>query len=111
MSYGIDLNLWSGFLGMSQFQKDFGKYDSSTDTYYLPTTWQSVASGTPTAGIAIGALLAGYIGSRWGRVRSLLIAAGIAIVGILLQTTAISSFWQLVVGRIVNAFSMGIICK
>lgn len=111
MSYGIDLNLWSGFLGMPQFQKDFGVYEASTDTYYLPTTWTSVASGTPTAGIAIGALLAGYIGSRLGRVKSLWIAAGIAIVGILLQTTAISSFWQLVVGRIVNAFSMGIICK
>lgn len=111
MSYGIDLNLWSGFLGMSQFQKDFGKYDSMADTYYLPTTWQSIASGTPIAGIAVGALLAGFIGSRLGRVKSLWIAAGIAIAGILLQSTAMTSFWQLVVGRIVNAFSMGIICK
>ncbi|KAF2161652.1 hypothetical protein M409DRAFT_28048 [Zasmidium cellare ATCC 36951] len=47
MSYGLDLNYWSGFLGMPQFQHDFGIYSPTTQTYTIPTTWQSIASGTP----------------------------------------------------------------
>lgn len=111
MSYGLDLNYWSGFLGMAQFQRDFGRFDPTTKTYIIPTTWQSVASGTPTAAIACGTLLAGYMGNKLGRIRSFWIAAGIAIVGILIQTTAVASFWQILVGRIVNGLSMGVICK
>lgn len=111
MSYGLDLNYWSGFLGMAQFQKDFGRFDEATKTYIIPTTWQSVASGTPTAAIACGTLLAGYMGNRLGRIKSFWIAASIGIVGILIQASAISSFWQVLMGRIVNGISMGIICK
>lgn len=111
MSYGIDLNYWSGFLGMSQFQHDFGRFDPLTNTYTIPTTWQSIASGTPTAAIACGTLVAGYLGNRYGRIRSFWIAACVAIVGILIQATAMTSFWQVLAGRIVNGVSMGVICK
>lgn len=111
MSYGLDLNYWSGFLGMPQFQHDFGIYSPTTQTYTIPTTWQSIASGTPTAAIACGTLVAGYMGNRWGRIRSFWIAACVAIVGILIQASAIGSFWQVLVGRIVNGGSMGVICK
>lgn len=111
MSYGIDLNYWSGLLGMAQFQKDFGVFDADTQAWTIPATWQSVGSGTPTAGIACGTLIAGYIGNKWGRIKAFWVAAGIGLVGILIQATSMHSFWQLVVGRIVNALSMGIICK
>lgn len=111
MSYGLDLNYWSGLLGMSQFHTDFGVFNEATGAWEIPATWQSVGSGTPTAGIAIGALLAGHIGNRWGRIKALWVAAGIGIVGILIQATSTHSYWQLIVGRVVNALSMGIICK
>lgn len=111
MSYGLDLNYWSGLLGMPQFQHDFGVFDSALQTWKIPASWQSVGSGTPTAGIACGALLAGYLGNRWGRIRAFWTAAGIGLVGILIQATSVRSYWQLVGGRIVNALSMGIICK
>ncbi|CAK3868345.1 Major facilitator superfamily domain, general substrate transporter [Lecanosticta acicola] len=119
MSYGIDLNYWSGLLGLAQFQKDFGVYDASTQSWIIPTVWQSVGSGTPTAGIAVGTLIAGWLGNRFGRIKAFWVAAGIALVGILVQSTAgvgegrggERGYWQLIVGRIVNALSMGIICN
>ena len=120
MSYGLDLNYWSGLLGMSQFQKDFGRIDPLTNSYSIPAVWQSVGSGTPTAGIAVGTLIASFLGNRFGRIKALWFAAGLAIVGILIQSTAgvgltasggEKAYWQLVGGRIVNALSMGVICK
>ncbi|KAF7185541.1 Major facilitator-type transporter ecdD [Pseudocercospora fuligena] len=111
MSYGLDLNYWSGLLGMKQFQKDFGVFDTETQAWEIPATWQSIGSGTPTAGIAIGTLIAGYVGNKFGRIKAFWFAAAIALVGILIQATSMSNYWQLVVGRIVNALSMGIICN
>lgn len=67
MSYGLDLNYWSGLLGMQQFQKDFGVFNVTTKAWEIPVTWQSIGSGTPTAGIAIGTLIAGFVGNRFGK--------------------------------------------
>lgn len=96
--------------GMGQFKKDFGRIDPATGEYAIPTTWQSVGSGTPSAGIAIGCLLSASISKHLGRKRTFLILAVVALVGILIQVTA-KSFWQLFAGRMVNSLSMGIICS
>lgn len=111
ISFGIDNNFWSGFLGMSQFKKDFGVWDDTSGEWIIPSTWQSIATGTPTAGMAVGCLISGFVGQRLGRIRSFLLAAVIAIVGILIQATSFHAFWQLMAGRIINSISMGIICK
>lgn len=106
-----DFNYWSGFLGMAQFHKDFGVWDSALGEWTIPSTWQSIATGTPQAALAVGCVISGSIGNKVGRVKALWVAAGIAIVGILLQATSFHSYWQFTVGRVVNSVSMGIICK
>jgi len=111
ISFGIDNNFWSGFLGMTQFKKDFGVWDDASSEWIIPSTWQSIATGTPTAGLAVGTLISGLIGHRLGRIRSFFIAGAIGIIGILIQATSFHTFWQLMVGRIINSLSMGIICK
>ncbi|KAL3463482.1 hypothetical protein BJX64DRAFT_287231 [Aspergillus heterothallicus] len=111
MGFGMDYNYWSGFLGMTQFKKDFGVYNAATDKWYIPSTWQSVATGTPTAGLAMGALVSGCIGNRIGRVKTFFVSGVIGLVGILIQACSFGSYWQLMVGRIVNAVSLGIVCN
>lgn len=96
---------------MAQFKKDFGIYDEALGEWIIPSTWQSIATGTPTAGLAAGALLAGLIGNALGRVKTFLVAAIIGAIGILIQTVSFGNYWQLMAGRIVNAVSLGIICK
>lgn len=110
-AFGWDLNYWGGLLGMSQFQKDFGVFNKSTGEWEIPSSWQSAGSGGPTAGMAIGCLVAGLIGNKLGRIRSFYISIAIAIVGVLIQSCSFGNYWQLMVGRIVNAISMGIVCK
>lgn len=109
--YGWDNCYWSGFLGMSQFAKDFGVYDASSGEYTIPASWQSVGSGAPIAGVALGCLISGLVGQRIGRIKTFYVAAIIAIVGILIQVCSFKHFWQLMVGRIVNSVSMGLVCK
>ncbi|KAL3475235.1 general substrate transporter [Aspergillus californicus] len=107
----LDYNYWSGFLGMDRFHQDFGVYNDATGEWYIPSTWQSAATGTPTAGLAMGALVSGFIGNRIGRVKTFLVASVIGFAGILIQCCSFGSFWQLMVGRIVNAVSLGIVCN
>ncbi|KAL2782665.1 general substrate transporter [Aspergillus keveii] len=107
----LDFNYWSGLLGMEQFKKDFGVWDTATESWIIPSSWQSIATGTPHAGLAVGCLLAGLFGNYYGRVKSISIAAVIALIGILIQASSIRSYWQIMVGRIINSISMGVICK
>lgn len=95
---------------MKKFAEDFGYYDPSTSSWAIPTTWQSVGSGTPAAGVAIGCLVSQPLSQSFGRKRCFLILSALALVGILVQVTAFN-YWQILVGRIVNSISMGIICK
>lgn len=91
--FGWDNCYWSGFLGMKQFAKDFGVLDAATGAHSIPASWQSAGSGAPIAGIAIGCLLSGFVGHKYGRIKTFLLAAVIAVVGILIQVTAIGRFW------------------
>jgi len=95
---------------MDQFKKDFGRIDSITGEYAIPTTWQSAGSGTPLAGVAIGCLMSAPISKHLGRKKIFMLLSIIALVGILIQVTA-KNFWQIIGGRIVNSLSMGMIAS
>lgn len=118
-------------MALQKFADQFGRVNAGSGTYVIPTVWQSVGSGTPLAGVALGCLLAARktsvqdvmpsmffanrllkaLGARLGRKVCFRIIAAIATVGVLLQATAINNYWQIIGGRIVNSISMGIICK
>lgn len=98
-------------LGLTKFKEDFGVYDEDLGEYKLPTSWESAGTGPPIAGLAIGALLSGFVGSRIGRIRSFQLATIIAIVGITIQCTAISSYWQITVGRVITSTALGIMAN
>jgi SP family sugar:H+ symporter-like MFS transporter len=98
-------------LGMSQFQKDFGVFNPETAKWAIPSTWQSVGSGPPTAGVAVGCLIAGAVGNWLGRLNTFRLASTISILGVLIEATAISSYWQIVAGRIIVGLSLGILAN
>lgn len=107
----IDFGYWSGVLGMEQFAKVFGTYNASEDNYHIPSSWKSAGSGLPMAGLAMGALLSGFVGRPLGRVRTLQLSYVIALVGVVIQSTAVTSYWQITVGRIITAVALGILAN
>ena len=58
-------------------------------------------SGTGSAGIIIGCLVAPWLCSNLRRKPTLLVMAGMSPVGVVVEASAVISFWQLVVGHIV----------
>ncbi|KAH8884126.1 putative transporter [Thozetella sp. PMI_491] len=111
MSFGIDYNYWSGLLGMDKFKKDFGVYSPESDSYILPASWQSAGSGAPIAGLACGALISGFVGNAIGRVKTFQFSSVISVIGIIIQSSAMTSYWQIVVGRVINSLALGVLAN
>lgn len=106
-NFGVDLTWWSSALETQQFKDKYGQSPRFGQPKIIPSTWQSIGSGTPTAALACGNILGGFINAKIGRRMSIVVLAVVAIIGIILQVS-IESFWGVIAGRIVNGISMGI---
>ncbi|KAM0541014.1 hypothetical protein ACHAPJ_013414, partial [Fusarium lateritium] len=108
MGFGFDNGWWGGALGLEQFKKKYGYYDSHLGTYIIPSEKLSVGTGTGSAGIIIGCIIAPIVTSRLGRKKSFLVLSFLMTVGVVLEASALTSFWQLVVGRIIVYSGIGL---
>ncbi|WYZ43751.1 hypothetical protein EsH8_VII_000187 [Colletotrichum jinshuiense] len=111
LGFGADYGFWSGMLGMKEFKKAFGVFDPETNSWSIPSTWQSVGSAPPTAGLAIGALISGFVGNKYGRLNTFRGSSVVSIIGILIQSATIDSYWQIVAGRIINSLALGVLAN
>ena len=109
MGFGFDNGWWGGALGLSEFQKKYGSYDKSLGRYAIPSDKTSVGTGTGSAGIILGCVIAPWVTSRLGRKKAFLVLSCLMLVGITLEASAITSYWQLVVGRIMVYSGMGLV--
>lgn len=105
-NFGYDNNWWAGVIGQQAFIDDYGRKNGDGEHRTLPSSWLSAASGTPLAGWIIGCLLAGYLTRSIGRKWTIVVVCVIAIVGMVIQCVVLN-YWVLTVGRLINAFSMG----
>lgn len=108
LGFGFDNSWWGGALGLSPFAQKYGHWDSSINDYSIPAEKQSAGTGTGSAGIILGCLIAPKLCETFGRKPALLVMAGLLSVGIVLEASAVTSFWQLVVGRIVVYSGIGL---
>ncbi|KAE8450141.1 hypothetical protein EG329_006922 [Mollisiaceae sp. DMI_Dod_QoI] len=96
-----DIGSIGGIIVMEAFLK---KYNIT------PATTASLTSNivsTLQAGCFFGSLIAYYVADRWGRKPSLLIAAGVTILGIIIQSSSDGHISALYVGRLVSGFGVG----
>ncbi|KAK1700188.1 general substrate transporter [Colletotrichum godetiae] len=108
MGFGFDNGWWGGALGLSQFQRKYGAYDDELGRYAIPAEKTSVGTSTGSAGIIIGCIMAPLATSRLGRKKSFLVISALMGTGVVLESSAVTSFWQLVVGRILVYAGMGL---
>ncbi|CAI7676568.1 unnamed protein product [Penicillium pancosmium] len=101
MGFGFDNGWWGGALGLSEFQHKYGAYNPDLDQWAIPPDKTSVGTETGSAGIILGCILAPIITSRLGRKMGFMALSCLTIVGIILEASAVSSFLQLAVGRII----------
>ncbi|PIG87430.1 high-affinity glucose transporter, partial [Aspergillus arachidicola] len=108
LGFGFDNGWWGGALGLSQFQQKYGEYDDSLGHFVIPSQKTSVGTGTGSAGIILGCIIAPVVASKLGRRNSFLVLSLLMLIGITLEASAVTSFWQLVVGRIVVYSGIGL---
>lgn len=101
LGYGFDNAWWGSALGLSQFAEKYGVYSDKEQDYIIPSALASAGTGTGSAGLILGCLIAPGLCEKLGRKKSLLVLSAILYTGIILESTAVTSFWQLVVGRII----------
>ncbi|GJC97784.1 monosaccharide transporter [Colletotrichum higginsianum] len=108
LGFGFDNGWWGGALGLSEFQRKYGAFDAELGRYVIPSDKLSVGTGTGSAGIIIGCVIAPIVTSKLGRKMAFMIMSALMTTGIVIEATALTSFRQLVVGRIVVYSSIGL---
>ncbi|KAH8427000.1 uncharacterized protein LDX57_004721 [Aspergillus melleus] len=88
--------------------RKYGAYDADRDQWAIPSDKTSVGTGTGSAGIILGCILAPVITSRFGRKIGFMTLSCLMIVGVILEASAVTSFWQLAVGRIIVYSGIGL---
>ncbi|CAG8021922.1 unnamed protein product [Penicillium olsonii] len=108
VGFGFDNGWWGGALGLSEFKQKYGAYNPALGEWAIPSQKASVGTGTGSAGIILGCLMAPIITSKFGRKAGFLGLSLLMILGVILEASAVTSFWQLVVGRIIVYSGIGL---
>ncbi|KAF8935324.1 general substrate transporter [Dissophora ornata] len=98
MLFGFDISSMSGVVGTDRYQEYFNHPSSSL---------QGGIVAAMAAGSFLGALLAGPLGDKISRKRTVMLAACIWIVGSIIQAASVSA-GMLIVGRIINGVAVGL---
>ncbi|KAF9904955.1 hypothetical protein EC991_002195 [Linnemannia zychae] len=98
MLFGFDISSMSGVVGTDRYQDYFNHPKSSL---------QGGIVASMAAGSFCGALLAGPLGDKISRKRTIMLAATIWIIGSIIQCASVN-VGMLIVGRIINGIAVGL---
>ncbi|KAF9364520.1 hypothetical protein BGX34_001291 [Mortierella sp. NVP85] len=98
MLFGFDISSMSGVVGTQRYQEYFNHPSSSL---------QGGIVASMAAGSFLGALMAGPLGDKISRKRTIMLAALIWIVGSIIQCATVNTS-MLIVGRIINGVAVGL---
>lgn len=107
--FGYETTSFAGVQSIPAFAKEFGNTVAPGEWSLSPAR-ASYTSSTAFAGKLLGSLSAPFLVERWGHRIGIWVAMSVALVGVILESTASvsSSIAHFIVGRIVVYFSVGI---
>jgi len=104
MLFGWDIGTIGGVIVMPAFKKSY--HINGLSKTAAANLLSNIVS-TLQAGCFFGSLLAYYIADRWGRKPALLLAAGVTVLGVIIQCSSDGHISALYVGRLVAGFGVG----
>jgi sugar porter (SP) family MFS transporter len=103
---GLDTAQISGFTAMPGFLKDFGFFNTATQTWDITPSRQLLITCLINVGAAVGSMIAGPLGARFGSRYGLMLCALTSIVGSTLQASN-GTLPLLICGRIFVGMGIG----
>lgn len=106
--YGFDTGTISGYISMDEFLLHFGQVHED-GTYYLSNVRSGLIVSMVSIGACIGGIFLSGTADMYGRKFALFLAAGLYVIGYLIQITAMTAWYQVMIGRIVAGLGIGTI--
>lgn len=106
--YGYDGTYFTGVQAMSTFIQNFGSTQAD-GTKAITSGSQAVMTSIVYAGELIGSFSASFIQDRWGRKGGLGVSMFGIVIGVIIQTSASSSTGQIIAGRVVLGYGVGLL--
>ncbi|KAH8691457.1 putative MFS monosaccharide transporter [Talaromyces proteolyticus] len=103
--FGYSTGQISGFETMNDFKMRFAQHNDAG--YYFTNVRSGLIVGLMSIGTMIGALAASSIADRFGRKLSISFWCIIHVVGIIVQITTDSKWYQIAIGRLVAGLGVG----
>nr|SIP56041.1 putative Sugar Porter [Yarrowia galli] len=104
--FGYDTGTIAGFINMNSFLESFGEQDES-GAFFLSRMRAGLIVGLFSIGAFLGTQLGGFLADTVGRKKGIIYVAMIYIVGMLIQITAFTAWYQVAIGRIVGGVGIG----
>lgn len=104
--FGWDTGTISGFVQMTDFKQRFGQINSNGEAY-LSNVRTGLIVAIFNIGCAFGSVFLGKTADMYGRRIGLMIMMVIYIVGILIQITSFTKWYQYFIGRIISGLAVG----
>lgn len=105
--FGFDTGQISGFTAMPSFLRRFHDEGNTQATYAFSNTREGLIVGLLSIGTLVGALLAGPVADWVGRRISIVFWCIIFMVGVIVQITTDTEWYQVALGRLVAGFGVG----
>lgn len=104
--FGFDTGTISGFVNMPNFVQRFGQLNSA-GTYYLSNVRVGLMISIFNVGCAVGGIFLSKIGDMYGRRIGLMFSMVIYVVGIIIQISSNTAWYQFFIGRLIAGFAVG----
>jgi len=106
--FGFDTGTISGFVNMTDFLERFGQTHAD-GTHYMSNVRVGLLVSIFNIGCAVGGILLSKIGDMYGRRVGIMFAMVIYVVGIIVQISASTKWYQICVGRAITGLAVGIV--
>lgn len=104
MLFGMDSGIIGGVLTLEAFKEDYGLAD--LEDVPLANLQANIVT-TLQCGCFVGALAAGFFADKFGRRKTLMGAALLAIIGTIMQAAALGHIAAVYVGRFIAGLGVG----
>ncbi|KAG7194886.1 hexose transporter hxt1 [Scheffersomyces spartinae] len=106
--FGYDTGTVSGFVNMDDFKKRFATHHAD-GTYKFSDTRVGLMIAILNIGCAVGGIVLSKVGDMKGRRFGISTAMSIYIVGIIVQIASQHAWYQIMIGRLITGFAIGMV--